>query len=63
MKDTPTPQQKALAEMTRKYGNTAFTKDTVHYRLVGCKQFGVTIASMGETWSAAMDALAARMVA
>lgn len=49
-----TPQQQALAEMSRKFGFSSFTKDTEYYRLVGFRRGEETVVGIGDTWQEAI---------
>lgn len=52
-----TPQQDTLAQATKKFGKSAYTEDTVNYRLVGCMRNGKRVFCIGDTWREAMAAL------
>jgi hypothetical protein len=52
-----TKQQDALAQATKKFGKTAYTEDTVNYRLVGFAREGKKVFCIGDTWREAMAAL------
>jgi hypothetical protein len=52
-----TAQEAALKQAQRKFGMTAYTEDTVNYRLVGYMRGNRRIFCIGDTWEQAMAAL------
>jgi len=52
-----TNQEKALKQVKRMWGNTAFTEHHVHYFRVGCRMAGKVITAMGDSWEEAIAAL------
>lgn len=52
-----TQQQEALAKIQKLFGETAFTEDTMNYRLVGFKRGSTKLYCIGDTWEEAIGAL------
>jgi hypothetical protein len=52
-----TPQEVALKQAKRIYGNTAFTEHHVHYFRLGFRRAGKTYLVIGDTWDEAFEAL------
>lgn len=52
-----TEQQRALAEVQRKFGDSAFTQNYIGFREVGFRQGALTIRAIGQTWDEAITKL------
>jgi hypothetical protein len=52
-----TEQYRILTQLQDKYGPTAYTEDTVNYRLVGFWRDGKQVFCIGQTWDEAIEGL------
>lgn len=50
-------QERALLRMQKIYGDTAYTENHLHFRLVGFKRDGKRPFAIGDTWAQAMERL------
>jgi alpha/beta superfamily hydrolase len=48
-----TPQEKALKQARKQYGDTAFTEDHVNYRRIGFRAGTTHVIGMGDDWHGA----------
>jgi hypothetical protein len=55
--DTPTPQEAALAKLQELHGKSAYTRDHMHFREVGCTFMNQYFSARGNTWAQAIQAL------
>lgn len=52
-----TPQEKALSQLQKSHGKSAFTEDHLNYRRVGFRRGETTLSAMADTWDEAMEIL------
>lgn len=55
-----TPQEEVLYQMRSTYGKTAYTEDTLRYKLVGFKRDEKKLFAIGNSWQQAIDGLEKR---